>query len=114
MEPGSEDRREFDVMDVIRTGLPPMLRSRPSRLRDSPRTIQPLSRPPKRWIVERTFGWLRRNRRLGKDYERNVQTSETLIQAAMIRLLLRWLPRGNGNLARKLLEWTPSTRERFA
>jgi len=43
---------------------------------------------PRRWVVERTFGWLSRNRRLSKDYERKVQTSETLIQVAMIRLLL--------------------------
>lgn len=43
---------------------------------------------PKRWIVERTFGWLSRNRRLSKDYERKVQTSETLIEVAMMRLLL--------------------------
>ncbi len=48
---------------------------------------------PKRWIVERTFGWLRRDRRLGKDYERKVQTSETLIEVAMIRLILRRLAR---------------------
>ncbi|GHO90113.1 hypothetical protein KSF_001610 [Reticulibacter mediterranei] len=43
---------------------------------------------PRRWVVERTFGWLSRSRRLSKDYERKVQTSETLIQVAMIRLLL--------------------------
>jgi putative transposase len=48
---------------------------------------------PKRWIVERTFGWLRRARRLTKDYERKVQTSETLIEVAMIRLILRRLAR---------------------
>ena len=48
---------------------------------------------PKRWIVERTFGWLRRDRRLTKDYERKVQTSETLIEVAMIRLILRRLAR---------------------
>jgi len=47
----------------------------------------------KRWIVERTFGWLRRDRRLAKDYERKVQTSETLIEVAMIRLMLRRLAR---------------------
>ena len=46
---------------------------------------------PKRWIVERTFGWIGRNRRLAKDYERKVQTSETLIEVAMMRLLLRRL-----------------------
>jgi putative transposase len=49
---------------------------------------------PKRWIVERTFSWLIRNRRLNKDYERLVQTSETFIEVAMIRLILRRLARG--------------------
>jgi putative transposase len=49
---------------------------------------------PHRWIVERTLGWLMRNRRLSKDYERKVQTSETLIKVAMIRLILRRLARG--------------------
>jgi len=43
---------------------------------------------PKRWIVERTLGWLSRNRRMSKDYEHTVQTSETLIEVAMIRLLV--------------------------
>lgn len=43
---------------------------------------------PRRWVVERSFAWLIRNRRLAKDYERKVQTSETLIEVAMIRLLL--------------------------
>ena len=48
---------------------------------------------PRRWVVERTFGWLSRNRRLTKDYERRAQTSETLIEIAIIRLLLRQLGR---------------------
>ena len=43
---------------------------------------------PKCWIVERTFGWLSRNRHLSKDYEGKFQTSETLIEVAMIRLLI--------------------------
>ena len=46
------------------------------------------------WIVERTFSLLIRNRRLSKDYERLVQTSETFIEVAMIRLLLRRPARG--------------------
>jgi putative transposase len=43
------------------------------------------------WIVERTFGWLGRHRRLSKDYEFKVQTSETLIQIAGIRTMLNRL-----------------------
>ena len=43
---------------------------------------------PKRWIIERTFAWLLHNRRLTVDYERNVQTGETFIEVAIIRLLV--------------------------
>ena len=50
--------------------------------------VRGFSIQPRRWVVERTFGWLSRSRRLSKDYERKVQTSETLIQIAMIRLLV--------------------------
>ena len=46
---------------------------------------------PKRWIVERTFAWLSNHHRLSKDYERFTKTSETMIQLAMIRLMLRRL-----------------------
>lgn len=46
---------------------------------------------PRRWVVERSFAWLIRNRRLAKDYERQVQTSESLIEIAATRLLLRRL-----------------------
>ena len=49
---------------------------------------------PHRWIVERTLSWVMRNRRLSKDYERKVQTSETFIKVAMIRLISRRLARG--------------------
>jgi putative transposase len=43
------------------------------------------------WIVERTLAWMGRQRRLSKDDERQVQTSETLLQLAMIRLMVRRL-----------------------
>lgn len=43
---------------------------------------------PRRWVVERTFGWLNRYRRLAKDYERTPSSSETMVQIAMIRVML--------------------------
>jgi putative transposase len=46
------------------------------------------------WIVERSFAWLGRNRRLGKDYEYRVQTSETMIDIATTRLMLNRLATG--------------------
>lgn len=47
----------------------------------------------RRWVVERTFGWLGRYRRLSKDYEQLSETSESFIYAAMSRLMLRRLAR---------------------
>ena len=46
---------------------------------------------PRRWVVERTFGWFNWCRRLSKDYEVLPETSETMIQVAMIRIMLRRL-----------------------
>jgi len=48
---------------------------------------------PRRWVVERTFGWLNKWRRLSKDYEVLPQTSEAMIQVAMITLMVRRLSR---------------------
>jgi putative transposase len=46
---------------------------------------------PKRWIVERTFGWLNRSRRLSKDFERTTDSSQALIHIAMIHLMVKRL-----------------------
>lgn len=46
---------------------------------------------PKRWVVERTFGWFNYWRRLSKDYEVLPETSESFIYIGMIRLMLRRL-----------------------
>ena len=46
---------------------------------------------PRRWVVERTFGWFNWHRRLSKDYECLPETSEAMIQVAMIRIMVRRL-----------------------
>jgi transposase len=61
---------------------------------------------PRRWVVERTFGWLVRNRRLARDYERLTSCSEAMIKVAMIRLMA-------ARLAGHKITWA-STAEREA
>jgi putative transposase len=47
---------------------------------------------PKRWVVERTFAWLGRYRRLSRDYERYADSSEAMVQVSSIhRMLRRWV-----------------------
>ena len=46
---------------------------------------------PRRWVVERTFGWLGRFRRMSKDYEFHPETSESIIHCAMINIMVRRL-----------------------
>lgn len=46
---------------------------------------------PRRWVVERTFGWLGRYRRMSKDYEFHPETSEMMVHIAMINLMVRRL-----------------------
>ena len=46
---------------------------------------------PKRWIVERTFGWFNRFRRLSKDYELSTEFSTAMIYGSLIRLMTRRL-----------------------
>lgn len=50
---------------------------------------------PRRWVVERTFGWLNNYRRLSKDYEELPPTSETFIYLAMSHIMVRRLARTN-------------------
>jgi putative transposase len=46
---------------------------------------------PKRWIVERTFAWISRCRRLARDFERFARTTVAFVRLAMIRIMLRRL-----------------------
>jgi transposase len=48
---------------------------------------------PKRWVVERTFAWISRNRRLARDFERYATTVAAFLRLAMIRLMLKRLTR---------------------
>ncbi len=50
---------------------------------------------PKCWIVERTFAWISRNRRLARDFERYARTVAAFVRLAMLRIMLRRLTRPN-------------------
>ncbi len=70
------------VMDVCRWIVPVVLR---------PEQTKGFVLVKKRWVVERTFGWLMHCRRLVRDYELLPETSETFIYLAMIRIMVRRL-----------------------
>ncbi len=48
---------------------------------------------PRRWVVERTFAWLNRNRRLAKDFEALISTATTWVMIASVKLIMRRLAR---------------------
>jgi transposase len=62
---------------------------------------------PRRWVVERTFGWLVRNRRLARDYERLTANAEAMIQIGMIRLM-------TARLAGNTAQWSTATERKAA
>ena len=45
----------------------------------------------RRWVVERTFAWFGKSRRMSRDYEASAETTENLIYEVMIRLMVRRL-----------------------
>jgi putative transposase len=58
---------------------------------EKPAARSPFPILPRRWVVERTFAWLGRYRRMSRDYEARPETQEALVQVCMIRLMLRRL-----------------------
>jgi putative transposase len=69
---------------------------RPSKWVWWPADSEPPPRPrftvlPRRWVVERTFGWLGRYRRMSKDYEYLTESSEAMVCLCMSRLMLKRL-----------------------
>lgn len=58
---------------------------------EAPAPRSPFPILPRRWVVERTFAWLGRYRRMSRDYEALPQTQEALVHLCMIRLMLRRL-----------------------
>ncbi len=70
---------------------------------------------PHRWIVERTFAWLGRYRRLSKDYEGRTDVSEGMIRVAMIHLMVRRLAPSRADAGRGRRQWKqPAQEERAA
>lgn len=61
------------------------------RIEISPRSAKAFQVLPKRWVVERTFGWLNRYRRLSKDDELYTDHSEAMMYGALSRIMLRRL-----------------------
>jgi putative transposase len=65
--------------------------ARPIRLQIVKRTEPGFKVLKRRWVVERTFAWLGRCRRLSKDYEGTTASSEAWVKLAMIHLMVRRL-----------------------
>ena len=50
---------------------------------------------PRRWVVERFFAWIGRNRRLSKDFEATIDTARAFLYAASVMLLVRRIARAS-------------------
>jgi putative transposase len=56
-----------------------------------PQSVGTFKPEPRRWVVERTFAWFGRNRRLAKDFEATISSSEIWVMIASVQLLTRRL-----------------------
>src|SRR5215468_11026105 len=62
---------------------------------------------PRRWVVERTFSWFGRNRRLAKDFENLAETLAAFVTLGSIQLALRRLARASSNLNKRVAAPVP-------
>ena len=79
------------MMAAIKGQKPRRLRPRPDEIVERSSTAVGFEVLPKRWIVEGTFAWLSRFRRLARDFERYARTVAAFIHLAMIRIMLKRL-----------------------
>ena len=92
--------RELREWITERLGLSLEIVQRKSRWVWVPKDVEPEPIPAgfevikRRWVVERTFAWIMRNRRMSRDYEYLAETTEALVYVCMIRLMLKRLAKG--------------------
>lgn len=86
LPPGLLDRKFGWDLDIVSREDRESEASEADRTEPSKGGFTPL---PKRWVIERTFGWLDIYRRLNKDDERHPETAEAMVHLAMIRLMVR-------------------------
>jgi putative transposase len=86
---GDSKYRNYELMDWL------SVHRRPYRVAvvDRPAGVEGWVRLPKRWVVERTFAWLNRYRRLSKDYEKRPASSTAVVQISAIHHMVRRLKR---------------------
>lgn len=83
-------REEYSIdLEIVKRPLSRFWIHKDTALEDIPVAVTGFKVQPKRWVVERTFAWLGRNRRLSKEYEHHTESTENLIYIAMSRLILR-------------------------
>lgn len=81
------------MLEIVRRPSP--TRKLAGRIVPNPAGVPPGFRPlPRRWVVERTFAWLGRWRRLSKDYEELIKTEECIIQMIFTRILIARFAKG--------------------
>lgn len=94
-------RGRFEGETLVRFGFcPTYRRSLLKKDGKGAKSIMESNLRPKRWVVERTFGWMNNYRRLVRDYERSIESSRAMVFLGMTQLLLRRLCRAPNSYKR--------------